>query len=588
MLRVVVLLSAGCLAAGVIGLVRGGAASLPLPIGLPGLSGVFALDPVSLAFLPAVGIAGGAAALTATPGEAGRIALLIGMAVLVLCAGDAGLLAIAAGVATLASGRDGARAAVVALGLAASLAMLLPHAGLLQGQSLPALRTEAMQGAGRAATVLLALGPVVVLLAGAGMESAGAVEPVLGAFLAVRVMFDLAGSATPFATGIVVTGVALGGACWRGVTAVRGETLHAVLGGVAGLAGFVALTGFGIALAARAADLPAIASAALAGGLLLVLLMAMAVPLLSVATASIVEQAGSRRLAALGGLAVPMRRTTLALVCGLAVLSGLPPLAGFTPLWLLLQSMLSAQRFGGLATPILLALALATLGLAVGLGLAAGARLLAVAFGGRPRTPRGAAAGEARLPMLRVMAGLAGLLLVASLIPGVLLAGFDPAVAALTGAGMAGRAGPLAVRVLAVGAGWSPLLLMLLLGVPVGGLVWWGRRSGPAPDAPSAWDGGAAPPPEWLPFGEPLAQASAAGSAASVLEALGLAPRRERALGRGVLAVVVRRSRSAARRLLAADRVLARFAPALLTGAVALTLLSAVLRAAVSTGGRLG
>ena len=419
------------------------------------------------------------------------------------------------------------------------------------------------------------------------MQDAGAVEPVLGAFLAVRVMFDLAGPATPFATGIVVTGVALAGACWRGIAAVRGETLHAVLGGVAGLAGFTALTGFGIALAARAADLPAIASAALAGGLLLVLLLSVAVPLLSVATASIVEQAGSRRLAALGGLAMPMRRTTLAVVCGLAVLTGLPPFAGFTPLWLLLQSTLSAQRFGGLATPILLALALATLGLAVGLGLAAGTRLLAVAFGGRPRTPRGAAAGEARPPMVRVMAGLAGLLLVASLVPGVLLAGFDPAVAALTGAGMSGRAGPLAVQVLGGGAGWSPLLLMALF-APVGGLVWWERRSGPVPDAPPVWDGGAAPPPEWLPFGEPLAQASAAGSAMSVLEALGLAPRRERALGRGVLALLVRRSRSAAQWLLVMDRVLGRFAPALLTGAVALTLLSAVLRAAVSTGGRLG
>ncbi len=580
------------LLAGLAGRVWNAPASLTLPIGFPGQPSVFAIDRISLAFLPAAALAAAATSVTVSATHAWRLAVLMAASLLVLCAGNASLLVIGAGLAWLASGRPGVVALVFTL--AASLAGLLPHTGLLPQDSLPAMRT-ATGAAGPSTPVLLVLVPVLMLIGAGGEGIGGALLPVLGSFLLVRVLFDLSGP-SPFAWGLIVAASGLAGGIERGVRAVRAGSLETVLTGLSGLGGFVALTGFGVALAARSADLPAIASASLAAGCLLVLQLACAIPLASIATASVAEQAGSRWLGALGGLQQPMPRTMLAALVAGGTIVGLPPLAGFAPIWLVVQSLLSAQRFGGLATPVILAVALASLGLALSLGLVAGYRLVRVTFGGRPRTPRGAAASEARPAMLRAMSALAVLLLLGALLPGPLLRFYDPVVAALTGATMASRAGPFSVQAVAGGTLFSPLATLVLLAGPAALALWAARRTGPAAEAP-AWDGGAGPPPEWLPFGEPRAQASAPGFARLVLSALGLAAgttlpgegagradRSQAPAWRTAAAAGLRALRRTARSGTALDRLLLPAGPGLL----ALLLASVLAASVLAIGGRSG
>ncbi len=133
-----------CLLAGVVGLTGSDAASsLTLPVGFPGQSTVFAIDRVSLAFVPAVAIAGAAASLLAP--DTRRVAALVASVLLVLCAGDACLLVLGTGLAALVI--RPATVPVCALGLAASIAGLLPHGGFLGQDSLAALRTGGGGGA---------------------------------------------------------------------------------------------------------------------------------------------------------------------------------------------------------------------------------------------------------------------------------------------------------------------------------------------------------------------------------------------------------------------------------------------------------
>ena len=190
-------------------------------------------------------------------------------------------------------------------------------------------------------------------------------------------------------------------------------------------------------------------------------------------------------------------------------LAALPPLAGFSTFWLATETLLAAAHGGEPGLPVLLAAVLAALGFALALALVAALRAGAVAFGGRPRTPRGAAAAETRPALLRPMIGLGAVLLLVSLLPSLVLRLVAPALRTL--AGVDAGASPLALASPAGDAGLSPLLIALLLAVLAAGPLVLRRRLGiGAPAEVASWDGGAAPPPDWLPFGEPLAQATAA------------------------------------------------------------------------------
>jgi hypothetical protein len=109
------------------------------------------------------------------------------------------------------------------------------------------------------------------------------------------------------------------------------------------------------------------------------------------------------------------------------------------------------------------------------------------------------------------MAAAAGLLLLAGVAPGVALAGAG-AVSGWLGLGDVPCGGWLGLA--APGAAYLPLPVALVLAAAGVGLWAVFRRLGrPEAVRGPAWGCGAAPPPRWLPLGDPLTQPSAAGFA---------------------------------------------------------------------------
>jgi hypothetical protein len=144
--------------------------------------------------------------------------------------------------------------------------------------------------------------------------------------------------------------------------------------------------------------------------------------------------------------------------------------------------------------------------LAVALAATAAVRLVGVAFLGRPRSPRAAAADEVGRPTQAAMIALAALSGLIGLFPGAVLALAAPALRLLTGSDMSGRAG-LVLSPQLHAPGYWPLAVAVLLGLAAAFAVWLlrtravqGHRRGPA------WDCGFGAPPPWLPFGDPATQ----------------------------------------------------------------------------------
>jgi NADH:ubiquinone oxidoreductase subunit 5 (subunit L)/multisubunit Na+/H+ antiporter MnhA subunit len=284
-------------------------------------------------------------------------------------------------------------------------------------------------------------------------------------------------------------------------------------------AGFITAA-LGVALAARGADLPLLASLALGGAMLHALNHAV-VQVLAVLCAGAAEQsAGTRMLDRLGGLARAMPRTTACLLIAAASLAALPLSAGFAGIWVLLQTVIAAPRIGGLALQLALALVMGGLGLAAALGAAASVRLVGVGFLGRPRSPRAAAAEDPAMLTQFTLYGLAGLSLVLGLLPGLALALTNGARQALSAAGLRERTDWAGIDAVADTPGYLPLGVAALLAVAGIGL-WLLVRRLPRARLVAPWDGGFAAPPPWLPFGEPATQYNAGSLEAPVLDVLG-------------------------------------------------------------------
>ena len=156
------------------------------------------------------------------------------------------------------------------------------------------------------------------------------------------------------------------------------------------------------------------------------------------------------------------------------------------------------------------------------LAAAAAVRLIGIAFLGRPRSPRGSSAHEAAAPARWAMAGLSLALVLLGLLPGVAVGWLEPALRLLTGAGMAGRAGPWQMAPQLQTPGYPPLLVALLLALSaIAAAIWLLRRPGTIGSRASpAWDCGFSAAPAWLPFGDPLTQYGPDGFAQPIRRAL--------------------------------------------------------------------
>jgi formate hydrogenlyase subunit 3/multisubunit Na+/H+ antiporter MnhD subunit len=363
------------------------------------------------------------------------------------------------------------------------------------------------------ATAMFALTLLAVALPGGALPGGG----VLGAYVVARVVFDLAGPAQPAWWGAVPALLGAGGACLAAATAFRAADIRTVAAAAAMVPGGLAAMAIGLALAARAADLAPLAALALGAMLLLTIAQALGGTLLALVAQAAETGAGTRRLDRLGGLLRGMPMTGVCALVAAASLAALPPSAGFAAVWTLVQALIGTARGGGVGWQGLAALAALAAAGAVALSALAVMRLIGIAFLGRPRTPRAAAAQEAPVAARAAMLSLAALASAAGMFPGALLALAAPALRALLGVDLADRAGWFDMAPSVGAPGLRAAALAVLLVAATLGTLWAQKLRAPIGHrAGAAWVGGGAPPPPWLPFGDPATQIGPAGFAEPV------------------------------------------------------------------------
>jgi formate hydrogenlyase subunit 3/multisubunit Na+/H+ antiporter MnhD subunit len=343
-------------------------------------------------------------------------------------------------------------------------------------------------------------------------------------YVLIRMLFDLCGPAQPSWWGAPLVAIGAGGAALGGLRANIEEDIKAVLAcSTIENVGLI-LVGIGLALAARATDLPSLAALALGGALLHILAHAIFKSLLFIGAGSAQYGAGTRQLQRLGGLIQRMPVTTGAMLVGAACLAALPPSSGFAGEWTLFQAVIGAPRVGGLGFQTLVCVVALLMALAAALAATAAVRLVGIGFLGRPRSPRAAAAEEAGAYLRVAMLGLVGVSALIGLFPGAALALAEPALRLLINAGMANRAGGLLVAPQADAPGYAAPAVAVLLGLALALVIWIVRsRTIPGHRLASAWDCGFGDAPAWLPFGDPATQYSGASFGQPLRRTLGSA-----------------------------------------------------------------
>jgi hydrogenase-4 component B len=536
-------------------LMRSPATGFGLPVGPPGLSLHFALDPLAAFFLVVVFIAGTAIAAfhettvklprTAAPAHSiivPQTSFCLAGTVVSLLAADGVTLAIGLAVTCLAIQLPvpGHRHAVLPAPLLLAPLLVLAAVCLLTppgfAPSFDAIRAAPVDPDRATAAAVLTLAAFATLVwsqshGDAGSQNyataasqnrasargwtrntltAGVLIP-FACYLLLRLIADLAGAASQTGCGFVLMLAGGAVAVTEAWCAARHPDIDGSVSALMRRQAGLAMSGTGLALIARAADLPAASSFALAATSLAAIGVGLPGVLASLAIHAIGESAGTWRLSRLGGLVHAMPATSAALAAGLLGLSAVPPGLGFASLWLLFQSILSAPRTGGLLFQLPLALIGAALALSAALATAASVRLIGIAVLGRPRTPQGAGALDGKSPSRTVLMALTGLSLIACILPGAalwLLA--DPAIHAL-------NAAPPGVRVglrLLVPSIASPSYLALpvcaLLALATGAVLLAPRWVRKEAKTVGLWANGMAPP-VGLPFGDPAGQSTGEG-----------------------------------------------------------------------------
>ncbi len=400
----------------------------------------------------------------------------------------------------------------------ARAALLL--AGLLLG-------LLAANGVSFAAAVLLLLLPVflpwplrVRLAADETLLPAVAGGAVVGFAVLLRLLVVFAGPVPPGWLSLLLLG---GGAAatllcaWRGLEA---ETLGGVAVQAMAAGCGLAAVGVGLGLAAKGADLPELAALGFGAALLLLLAQALAVAALLLAAAVVGRAAGSNGLERLGGLLPLLPSTAAGALAATVSLAFLPPSPGFAALWLLLQALLRGLRLGGPWLALPLTLVVLVLALAVALLAAAALRGFGIVFLGRPRAPRTAGAEEQERPARLALLALVALEIGVGLWPGPVLVLLAPTLRLVGAADLGGRAGVLVLAARGQGGGYSAVAAAVLLALAVAAVVLVLRRCAtPGHRVGPAWGAGA-PPPAWLPFGDPNSEYGPQSVRASVLAPL--------------------------------------------------------------------
>ena len=198
----------------------------------------------------------------------------------------------------------------------------------------------------------------------------------------------------------------------------------------------IIFVGLGLALAFKAAAMPAAAALAMTAALLHVLNHSFFKSLLFFGAGAVLTATGERNIEKLGGLIHRMPQTAFVFLVGCMAISALPPLNGFVSEWLTFQAILLSPELSSWSLKILVPAAGALLALAAALAAACFVRLYGVAFLGRARSPAAAAAKEVDRFSLAAMSILAGLCLITGILPGYVIDALAPVTGLVVGARM--------------------------------------------------------------------------------------------------------------------------------------------------------
>lgn len=180
---------------------------------------------------------------------------------------------------------------------------------------------------------------------------------------------------------------------------------------------------------------PGVAATALLAALLLTVSHAAFKTTLFLGAGAILHVTGERDLDRMGGLAVRMPLTTIALAVGALGAAALPVTSGFVAEWTLLQSIIHADARTDRLTTALLPLVMGVVALTAGLALLTFTKAFGIATLARPRSEAVAAARETPPTMWVAQLLAAGSVLAIGLAPGLVgsaLAGALPAGAVAT------------------------------------------------------------------------------------------------------------------------------------------------------------
>ena len=248
----------------------------------------------------------------------------------------------------------------------------------------------------------------------------------------VRVVFDLLGEP----------------AWWSGLVVLSIGSLTAVLGILSALMekdikrllaystieniGIIFIS-LGLALAFKANGMAAAAALALVAALFHVLNHSFFKSLLFFGAGAVLTATGERDMDKLGGLIHRMPVTSVLFLVGCVAISALPPLNGFASEWLAFQAVLLSPELPQWALKLIVPAAGGMLALSAALAAACFVKAFGITFLGRPRSVAAETAHEVDRFSIAAMALLAGLCLLAGILPGLVVDALAPVTQALLG-----------------------------------------------------------------------------------------------------------------------------------------------------------
>ncbi|HEY6321783.1 MAG TPA: proton-conducting transporter membrane subunit [Thermoanaerobaculia bacterium] len=190
----------------------------------------------------------------------------------------------------------------------------------------------------------------------------------------------------------------------------------------------IVVAGFGAGFVFTAAGKPALAAIAFLVALYHLVNHSLYKTLLFVGCGVVDDRAGTRDLDRLGGLIRRMPWTALFVLAGVLSIAALPPFNGFVSEWLTLQTLLRSAELASGGVKIVFALCGAALALTAALAVTCFAKVFAMGFLGMTRSREAEQAKEANVSALAPLALLATLCLLLGVLPTYVIGALDRAV----------------------------------------------------------------------------------------------------------------------------------------------------------------